>query len=79
MVSMTQHLKPTPASTVGLQVVVAAWSVSLAITGFDVIDLTVAPCCGTTRTNAVVFGSAFCGRSGKSPDVFALPGATTLV
>jgi hypothetical protein len=79
MVSMTQHLKPTPTSAVGLQVVMAAWSVSLAITGFDVIDLTVAPRCGATRTDAVVFGSAFSGRASKSPDVFALPDATTLV
>jgi hypothetical protein len=60
MVSMTQHLKPTPTSAVGLQVVMASRSVSLAFTGFDVIDLTVAPRCGATRTDAVVFGSAFC-------------------
>jgi hypothetical protein len=79
MVSMAQHLKPTPTSAVGLQVVMAPWSVSLAFAGFDVIDLTVAPRCGATGANAVVFGSAFCGRSSKSPDVFALPDATTFV
>jgi hypothetical protein len=79
MVSMAQHLKPTPTSAVGLQVVMAPWSVSLAFAGFDVIDLTVAPRCGATGANAVVFGSALCGRSSKSPDVFTLPDATTLV
>jgi hypothetical protein len=59
VVGMTQHLKTTPASAVGLQVVMASWSVSLAITGFNVIDLTVAPRCGAANTDAVVFGSAF--------------------
>jgi len=60
MVSMTQHLKTTPTFGIRLQVVMATWSVSLAFTGFDVIDLTVAPRCGATGANAVVFCSAFC-------------------
>jgi hypothetical protein len=79
MVSMTQHFESASTSGVGLQVVMAAWSVSLAFAGFDVIDLTVASCCGAANTNAVVFGSAFCRRAGKSPDVFPLPCATTFV
>jgi len=79
VVGMTQNLKPAPTSAVGLQVVVAAWPVSLAITGLNVIDLAVAPRCCAANTDAVVFGSALRGRSSKSPDVFALPGATTLV
>ena len=58
MVSVTQHLKTTPTSAVGLQVVMATRPVSLAITGFNVIDLTVAPRCGAANTDAVVFGSA---------------------
>jgi hypothetical protein len=79
MVGMTQHFETASTCGIGLQVVMATWSVSLAFTGFDVIDLTVAPRCGATGANAVVFGSAFCRRASKSPDVFALPGATTLV
>ena len=58
MVSVTQHLKTAPTSAVGLQVVVAAWPITLAITGFNVIDLAVAPRCGAANTDAVVFGSA---------------------
>jgi hypothetical protein len=57
MVCMTQHFESASTCGVGLQVVMAAWSVSLAFAGFDVIDLTVAPGCGATGTNAMVFGS----------------------
>jgi hypothetical protein len=59
VVCMTQHFESAPTCGIGLQVVMAPWSVSLTFAGFDVIDLTVAPGCGATGTNAVVFGSAF--------------------
>ena len=57
----------------------ASWSVSLAFTGFDVIDLTVASRGGAIGANAVVFGSALRGRTSESPDVLTLPCSTTLV
>jgi hypothetical protein len=79
MVRMTQHFESAATFCVGLQVVVAPWSVSLAFAGFDVIDLTIAPRRGATGANAVVFGSALRGRACKSPDVFTLPCATTFV
>jgi hypothetical protein len=79
MVCTTQHFESASTLCVGLQVVMAPWSVSLAFTGFDVIDLTISSRCGTTGANAVVFGSTLGGRASKSPDVFTLPCATTFV
>jgi Fe-S oxidoreductase len=60
VVGMAQHFETASTCGIGLQVVMAPWSVTFAIAGFDVVDLTVAPCCGAIGTNAVVFGSAFC-------------------
>jgi len=60
VVGMTQHFETASTCGIGLQVVMAPWPITLAIAGFDVIDLTVAPRCGATGAKAVVFGSAFC-------------------
>jgi hypothetical protein len=60
VVGMTQHFETASTCGIGLQVVMAPWPITLAIAGFDVIDLTVASCCGATAANAMVFGSAFC-------------------
>jgi hypothetical protein len=79
VVCMAQHFEPTSTCGVGLQVVMAPWSVSLSIAGLNVIDLTIAPRRGATAANAMVFGSTLGGRASKSPDVFTLPCATTLV
>jgi hypothetical protein len=79
MVCMTQHFEPSSTCGVGLQVVMAPWSVTLAIAGLNVIDLTIAPRCGTANANAMVFGSTLGGRASKSPDVFTLPCTTTFV
>jgi len=60
MVGMTQHFETASTCGVGLQVVMTPWSIALAFAGLDVIDLAVAPRCGATAANAVIFGSAFC-------------------
>jgi hypothetical protein len=57
---MTQHFETASTCGIGLQVVMAPWPITLAIAGFDVIDLAVASGRRATGTDAVVFGSAFC-------------------
>jgi hypothetical protein len=76
---MAQHLKTTATCAIGLQMMMTSRTVALAVAWFDVVDLAVATRSHAANTNAVIFCATFCRRSSKSPDVFALPGATTLV
>jgi len=76
---VAQHLKTAATSAVGLQMMMTPRTVALAVARFDVIDLAVATRSNAANTNAVIFGAALCPRSSKTPDVFALPSATTCV
>jgi hypothetical protein len=57
----------------------AARTISLALAGLKVVYFAIASGGSASRADAVVFGAAFCRRSSKAPDVFALPGSAAFV
>jgi hypothetical protein len=79
VVGAAQHLKATSAMCVWQQVMMATWPIPLALTGLKVVDFAVAPWRGAPWANAMVFGAAFRSRSGKAPNMFALPSPPAFV
>lgn len=79
VVGAAQHLKAALAMCVWLQVMMATRPIPLALASLKVVHLAVASGRGAARANAMVFGAAFRSRSGKAPNMFALPGPAAFI
>lgn len=79
MVRATQHLEATDSVRIGIEVMVAAGTVTITVARRDVVHLAVATSGVATGTGAAVLGTTLCRGAGKAPDVVALPGSRATI
>jgi hypothetical protein len=76
---MTQNLKTTNATMIGVQVMVTPRTVTCAVAWVDVIDFAVATLGCAANSLASIFCASLGGRSSEPPNVIALPLASAFV